>query len=112
MDQDVNRIPIPSEIPMAIDTSLIPKEVLRTGAVESLISQNEDLMARIKVLIRRQSSLENQLADSEKIKTTVTENGIIYETGNRLIQMLFEKMILKEVRHINPKTSAIEKILK
>lgn len=49
---------------------------------------------------------------SEKIKTTVTENGIIYETGNRIIQMLFEKMILKEVRHINPKTSEIEKILK
>ena len=70
MDQDVSRIPVPSEIPAAIDTTHIPKDVLRTGAVESLISQNEDLMARLKVLIRRQSHLETQLADLEKIKQT------------------------------------------
>lgn len=88
MDQDVNRIPIPSEIPMAIDTSLIPKEVLRTGAVESLISQNEDLMARIKVLIRRQSSLENQLADSEKNKTTLAHR---YEIINDQLAVYREK---------------------
>lgn len=72
MDQDVSRIPVPSEIPTAIDTSDIPKELLRTGAVESLISQNEDLMARIKVLIRRQSNLENQLAESEKTRLAAT----------------------------------------
>ncbi len=72
MDQDVSRIPVPSEIPMDIDTSQIPKEVLRTGAVESLISQNEDLMARLKVVIRRQSHLETQLADSEKTNLAAT----------------------------------------
>lgn len=72
MDQDVSRIPVPSEIPVDIDTSQIPKEILRTGAVESLISQNEDLMARLKVLIRRQSHLETQLAESEKIKLAAT----------------------------------------
>lgn len=88
MDQDVTRIPVPSEVPMAVDTSLIPKEVLRTGAVESLISQNEDLMARIKVLIRRQSNLENQLAESEKIKIASLHR---YEVINDQLAVYKEK---------------------
>ena len=88
MDQDVSRIPVPSEVPVAVDTSLIPKEVLRTGAVESLISQNEDLMARIKVLIRRQSSLENQLADAEKAKQATAHR---YEVVNDQLAIYREK---------------------
>lgn len=88
MDQDVSRIPVPSEVPMAVDTSHIPKEILRTGAVESLISQNEDLMARIKVLIRRQSNLETQLADAEKIKQSV---GHRFEVINDQLAVYREK---------------------
>lgn len=51
-------IPLPDELPPRPNLSSIPREILATSTVENLISQNEDLMARLKVSLRRLSTLE------------------------------------------------------
>jgi chromosome segregation ATPase len=53
-------IPLPDEMPKRNDFSHLPKEILKSSTVENLISQNEDLMARLKVSLRRLSLLENE----------------------------------------------------
>lgn len=54
-------VPLPDQDPKSPDLAHLPKEILRSGTVESLISQNEDLMARLKVNLRRMSLLEQEL---------------------------------------------------
>lgn len=46
------------------DYSHLPKDILKSNTVEDLISQNEDLMSRLKVALRRLSTLE---LDNQKI---------------------------------------------
>lgn len=43
-----------------LDLSDIPEKILHTATVEALIAQNEDLMARLKMYIRRNSILEQE----------------------------------------------------
>ena len=54
-----NRNTLPDHLPMPLQRDQIPAELLRSSTIESLISQNEDLMARLKVTLRRLSILEN-----------------------------------------------------
>ena len=49
----------------------IPDKILRSGAVESLISHNEDLMSRLQVTVRRISILEEKLHQSDKIRKKI-----------------------------------------
>lgn len=56
----VGDIPLPDDMPRRADVSHIPKDILKSSTVENLISQNEDLMARLKVTLRRLSILENE----------------------------------------------------
>jgi len=58
--QKMVEIPLPNSVPIAKDLSHLPKEILKSSTVENLISQNEDLMARLKVSMRRLSLLENE----------------------------------------------------
>lgn len=60
-DFEVSRVPIPSEMPMAFDSSALPNSVKRSSAVEALIQQNDDLMSRLSVSLRRVSDLEDQV---------------------------------------------------
>ena len=55
----------------------VPKDILRSSSIESLISQNEDLMARLKVTIRRLSLLEaeNQRLAEESQKAKLGQNA-------------------------------------
>ena len=46
----------------------IPKKAPYSGAMESLISHNEDLMSRLKVALRRISAIEEHLNQSEKME--------------------------------------------
>ena len=50
----------------APDLSHIPENILHTATVEALISQNEDLMARLKVHIRRDVLLEQEILSLRK----------------------------------------------
>ena len=56
----VENIPLPDEMPSTFNYAHLPKEVLKSSSVESLISQNEDLATRLKVALRRLALLENE----------------------------------------------------
>ena len=56
----VGSIPLPDELPQRADLSHLPKDILKSSTVENLISQNEDLMSRLKVALRRLSTLEEE----------------------------------------------------
>ncbi|MBX3041304.1 MAG: hypothetical protein KF789_11415 [Bdellovibrionaceae bacterium] len=59
-EPSIRSVPLPNEIPAALDLRHLPKDVLKSSTVENLISQNEDLMARLKVALRRLSSMETE----------------------------------------------------
>jgi chromosome segregation ATPase len=60
-DFEVAKIPVPSELPKAFDFRSLPGEVTKSSAVEALIQQNDDLMSRLSVALRRISDLEEDL---------------------------------------------------
>jgi DNA repair exonuclease SbcCD ATPase subunit len=66
-------VPLPTEIPLPPDLSMLPAHILHSGTVETLIGQNDDLMARLKVNIRRNSVLEQQLMETERINSEITQ---------------------------------------
>lgn len=76
--QPVGQIPLPDELPKRADYSHLPKEILKSSTVENLISQNEDLMARLKVALRRLSLLENenQKLSEETNKARLSQSSI------------------------------------
>ena len=76
--KSVGRIPLPDELPKRTDFSHLPKEILKSSTVENLISQNEDLMARLKVSLRRLSILEteNQKLAEETNKARLSQTSI------------------------------------
>ncbi|MGE5085461.1 MAG: hypothetical protein ACM3MG_04115 [Bacillota bacterium] len=76
--QPVGQIPLPDELPKRADYSHLPKEILKSSTVENLISQNEDLMARLKVSLRRLSLLENenQRLSEETNKARLSQSSI------------------------------------
>lgn len=59
-------IPLPTEIPPPPRLEQLPHEVLHSATVEMLIQQNEDLSSRLKVNIRRNSSLEQKILELQK----------------------------------------------
>lgn len=74
----IGQIPLPDELPKRADYSHLPKEILKSSTVENLISQNEDLMARLKVALRRLSLLENenQKLSEETNKARLSQSSI------------------------------------
>ncbi len=86
MQQDF--IPIPSEIPKSPDLSNAPHFVVMSKSVESLIGQNEDLMARLKVNIRQNLLLESQLQDHQR---TILEFKAANSNLNSQAEILKEK---------------------
>lgn len=57
--------PTPDKVPEKLNLEHIPPDIMRSNAINSLLSQNEDLMARLSVALRRISSLEEQLNHSQ-----------------------------------------------
>jgi chromosome segregation ATPase len=81
-------IPLPTEIPPPPDLSRLPSHILHSGTVETLIGQNEDLFARLKVNIRRNSILEQQIIENERVNTDLTR---VNNTVIAQLQVLQEK---------------------
>ncbi|MFZ4403393.1 MAG: hypothetical protein ACOYOK_04765 [Pseudobdellovibrionaceae bacterium] len=82
-------IPLPDDTPVnSLNLQSLPSDILKSSTVENLISQNEDLMARLKVAIRRLSilELENQKVAAESQKTQQS-----YTVLNDQILILKEK---------------------
>lgn len=74
----VRDIPLPDELPKTSDYSHLPKEILKSSTVENLISQNEDLMARLKVTLRRLSIIEteNQKLSEESSRVRLSQSSV------------------------------------
>src|ERR1700761_7098993 len=66
MDEIIEQIPLPNQLPKPPDLSRLPVEALRSSAVETLLGQNSDLMARLGVSLRKSGILETKLAELEK----------------------------------------------
>ena len=81
-------IPIPSEIPNAPNLDDVPHYIKISKTVESLIGQNEDLMARLKVNIRQNTLLEAQLQD--EVRSTREYKALNSKMGSQ-IEILLEK---------------------
>ncbi|MBC7370112.1 MAG: hypothetical protein H7326_01015 [Bdellovibrionaceae bacterium] len=56
----VENIPLPDEMPKGFNYNSLPRDILKSSSIENLISQNEDLMTRLTVSLRRLSLLENE----------------------------------------------------
>lgn len=68
-DQDQSEfvpVPLPFQIPEPPDLSKVPISVIHSATVETLISQTEDLTARLKVQIRRNAVLERRALELEE----------------------------------------------
>ena len=71
--EPLNNIALPNELPPPPDLTRLPQNILRSGAVETLIQQNEDLMARLAVNLRKISWLENQILEIHQEKELATQ---------------------------------------
>ncbi|MGZ5279583.1 MAG: hypothetical protein ACXWC9_06560, partial [Pseudobdellovibrionaceae bacterium] len=77
--------------PEIFDFKHIPRDVRKSGTVEALISQNEDLSARLNVNIRRMTSLEDEnralqqdIKDLNLSYTSVTDQNLVWKEKERL----------------------------
>lgn len=70
-ETSLRSIPLPDEVPLPPDTRHLPREILKSATVENLISQNEDLMARLKVALRRLNVIETE---NQKLNETAAES--------------------------------------
>ncbi len=82
-------IPLPTEMPSPPNLDEVPHYIKISKTVESLIGQNEDLMARLKVNIRQNTLLESQLQDEIRISREM-------KTLNSKMQSQFEILLEKE----------------
>lgn len=81
-------VPLPTEIPSPPNFSSLPDHILHSGTVETLIGQNEDLMARLKVNLRRNSLLEQQIMEHERLQRDIKS---VNDALQAQIQVLIEK---------------------
>lgn len=65
MDEIADMMPLPNERPSTPDLSKFPPEALRSSAVETLLGQNSDLMARLSVSLRKNGQLETKINELE-----------------------------------------------
>lgn len=63
-------VPLPFQVPEPPDLSKIPLAVIHSATVETLISQTEDLSARLKVQIRRNAVMERRALELEESTRT------------------------------------------
>lgn len=97
--QSVGNIPLPDELPRRADLSHLPKEILKSSTVENLISQNEDVMARLKVSLRRLSLLETEnqklSEDSHKARlaqSSFTDQLLVWKEKDNLWKQKFDQL--------------------
>jgi chromosome segregation ATPase len=88
LETAVRKVPLPNQLPKGIDFSDLPVGQLRSATLESLINQNEDLMARLSVSLRRTNEFE------DKVHRLETENSSLrtrFETLKEQFMLTQEK---------------------
>lgn len=79
-----SQIRLPDEVPQRTNAT-IPNELLKSATVENLISQNQDLMNRLSISLRRLSSLEN---DNQRIVEESRKTQLQFQNYRETIQVL------------------------
>ncbi len=83
-----DKVPLPTEVPRGIDLSQVPANIVRSGVIDALVNQNEDLMSRLGVALRRVALLEEKVSDS---RLETEQFRIKYENLNDQLLILKEK---------------------
>lgn len=82
-NQGVESVPLPDQLPNPLKVGNLSPELLKSSTIESLISQNEDLMARLKVALRRLSAMEleqaklTRMTEESQRKSTFAEDQLL-----------------------------------
>jgi chromosome segregation ATPase len=87
-DEHVKNIPLPNQLPKGMDFSEIPVTALKSSTLETLISQNEDLMARLSIALRKNSEMEERISGYERDTQSLRTR---FETLKEQYLVLFEK---------------------
>lgn len=87
-DWTLSQVPLPNQMPKGLDFTQVPASIMKAGVVEALISQNDDLMSRLGVALRRVALLEEKLNDS-RLETEQARSQ--YENLNDQLLVLKEK---------------------
>lgn len=85
--EGTEKLKTPDQLPDRIDFSTIPENVLRSSVIDSLMSQNDDLMSRLTVSLRRIALLEEKVTDAR------TENA---QTKAQYDNLKDQVLVLKE----------------
>ncbi|MCB0362347.1 MAG: hypothetical protein KDD35_06480, partial [Bdellovibrionales bacterium] len=122
--------PLPTQLPQPLDLTQFSENVKKSGAVNLLIQQNEDLMARLTVAIRRHSLMEEKLGKLESTLQQLSDRNeilsdqlLIYKekdqsqtnsrkTYEKQVRELKEQVSLLEIRYAEYFASSREKIEK
>ena len=73
LEERIRRVPLPYELPQGLDFTGIPAAALKSSTIDSLISQNEDLMARLSVALRKINDLETSSGKAERDVTQLRQ---------------------------------------
>lgn len=95
LDEIVSQIPLPNELPKGLDFTNSPNistSKINSSTLDSLISQNEDLMARLSVALRKTNFLD------EKSSALESENSTLKHRMNAMEDKL---LILQEKDRLN-----------
>lgn len=103
-------VPLPTEIPPAPDISHLPAHILHSGTIETLIGQNEDLMARLKVNVRRNGILEQQLFEQRRASDELMRANTSLSAQIEILQAKDRMLRDKVTRSEEHKLSLEEKI--
>lgn len=90
---DFVQVALPFQIPEPPDLSKIPLSVIHSATVETLISQTEDLSARLKVQIRRNAVMERRALELE-------ESAKFQEKQLSSLQQQHELLMEKDSSHL------------
>ncbi len=115
-DEKVKNIPLPSQMPKGVDFSEIPMSALKSATLEGLLSQNEDLMARLSVALRKIHELEEGSAIFEREKKslhsrfqTLREQFLVLEVKDKS-SMSRTMQQHEENTHLRLSTGKLEKL--
>lgn len=81
-------VPLPNQVPDRLDLSQVPSHIVKSGVVDALISQNDDLMSRLGVALRRVALIEEKLSDARMESEQYRSQ---YENLNDQLLVLKEK---------------------
>jgi chromosome segregation ATPase len=97
LDSAIRKVALPNQMPSGIDFSDLPAGGLSSTTLESLINQNEDLMARLSVSLRRTNEFE------DKVHRLETENSHLrsrFETLKEQFMLIQEKDRISAARSL------------